>query len=117
MRRLVLILMLTLLPLQWTWAAAASLCLHEAESSVASAHFGHHVHEHQADIDASPDDGVAAIDTDCPSCHGAVTGVVMSASGAPYDWLGALLHGTPYRRTVTDGLPERLIRPPHSFPV
>jgi hypothetical protein len=116
MRRLVLILLLTLLPLQWTWAAAASLCAHEAESSAASAHFGHHAHEHQQDGGAESDDGIDAVDTDCPSCHGAVAGLVMSTLGALHDWLGAI-HATPYRRTVTDGLPERLIRPPHSSPV
>ncbi|MDC6168443.1 hypothetical protein [Paucibacter sp. XJ19-41] len=113
MRRFVLILMLTLLPLQWTWAAAASYCEHETEAS-AAAHFGHHQHEHQDSGDADVDG--SGIDADCPSCHGAVAGIMMVQPPKPQDW-PADSQATPYRRSVTDGLPERLIRPPHTSPV
>ena len=115
MRRFVLILMLTLLPLQWTWAAAASYCEHETEAS-AAAHFGHHQHEHQDSGDADADVDGSGIDADCPSCHGAVAGIMMVHPPKPHDWL-ADSQATPYRRSVTDGLPERLIRPPHTSPV
>lgn len=118
LRRLVLILMLALLPVQWTWAAAASVCQHEemvvnADGSSAPPHFGHHEHKHEADHDHGGSDGNGGIDVDCPSCHVAAPALLMPRLEAlpppPAEFTA-----TPYRRTVTAGLPEQLIRPPHS---
>ena len=115
MQRIVLILLLLLLPVQWTWAVAASVCRHE--SSVHANHFGHHEHrhDHQAgtipsidatdDVQSQSDSGVHA---DCATCHTAVPGLMMP----PPVVLGVqlpLLAFTPYQRSVTTGVPERLI--------
>lgn len=122
MQRIVLVFLMLLLPVQWTWAAAASICRHEA--SIHANHFGHHEHRHdqQASEPASVDVGGSADDSkaqgdfgahaDCASCHGAVSAVVMQATvvlSAPMPPSAS----TPYQRSVTTGLPERLIRPPH----
>lgn len=73
MRRCVLILMLVVLPFQFSWAAAAAYCRHEG--GVATQHFGHHQHEHNAQGKA--DDGGKSlknwdntvVDDDCSVCH------------------------------------------------
>jgi len=119
MQRIVLVLLLMLLPVQWTWAAAASICRHE--TSIHANHFGHHEHRHDHttsvtlsvdvadDIQGQSDSGVHA---DCATCHAAVPGLMMP----PAIVLGEqspLLALTPYQRSVTTGVPERLIRPPH----
>lgn len=114
LRRLVLILMLALLPLQWTWAAAASVCQHEeivatADGSLPSPHFGHHVHQHQGDEEAGPNE----LDLDCPSCHLGTPALLMPRLDPQPPLLAAHV-ATPYQRFITAGLPERLIRPPHS---
>lgn len=116
LRRLVLILMLALLPLQWTWAAAASVCQHEeivatADGSLPSPHFGHHEHQHQQDDGHEP--GQAGPDLDCPSCHVATPALLLPRLDPQPPLLAARV-ATPYQRSITAGLPERLIRPPHS---
>lgn len=122
MQRIVLVFLLLLLPVQWTWAAAASICRHE--SNIHANHFGHHEHrhDHQASTPVSVDAVDAADDTqaqgdfgahaDCATCHGAVPALVMQAAVV----LSAQLTpsaSTLYQRSVTTGVPERLIRPPH----
>lgn len=78
MRRALLICLMLLLPAQWGWAAAAKTCLHE--SGAVSAHFGHHLHQHEvsaSSVDAAnavADSGDAqgqpsADHADCGVCH------------------------------------------------
>ena len=111
MRRLVLILMLLVMSVQWTWAAASSICGHEQQQA-AIEHFGHHAHEHEGAAG-----NVADVDTDthadCGNCHGASTVLLVPAAEA-VPALQAERGATPYRRAVTVGIPERLIRPPHT---
>lgn len=119
MQRIVLVLLLMLLPVQWTWAAAASICRHE--TSVHANHFGHHEHRHDhttsvsSASDAAADEGVqteSGVHADCATCHAAVPGLMMP----PAVVMGVqapLSAFTPYQRSVTTGVPERLIRPPH----
>ncbi|MFM2066152.1 MAG: hypothetical protein RLZZ584_1061 [Pseudomonadota bacterium] len=54
MHRLIVRLLLLLLPMQLSWGVAAAYCGHEAAGSAAAAHFGHHVHVHQAPGHRSP---------------------------------------------------------------
>lgn len=118
LRRFVLILMLALLPLQWTWAAAASVCQHEeivagADGSIASPHFGHHEHKHEAGHEHGQA-GKGGVDVDCPSCHAAAPALLtLRLEPLPPELLA--FAATPYRRSITAGLPERLIRPPHGL--
>jgi hypothetical protein len=118
MRRLLLVLLMLILPTQWTWAAAASYCQHESGSSH-SQHLGHHEHRHtelktdQAAADAQ-DLQQAGEHADCPSCHGAGSAPLMQAPLSAHTADPARV-ATPYQRAVTDGIPERLIRPPHRF--
>lgn len=116
MRRLVLLLLL-LLPVQWTWAAAASVCRHE--SSIQAHHIGHHEHRHTpqagAGAEAGGTDEAAGhgfAHADCASCHAVVPALVTQPSALPPVQRPPLAF-TPYRRSVTVGIPERLIRPPH----
>lgn len=115
LRRLVLILLLAILPVQWTWAAAASVCQHESIAAGETPHFGHHEHQHHDDGAGVDIDG-PGVDTDCPSCHFAAPALLTPQAEAQPP-LPAAAAATPYRRSVTAGLPERLIRPPHAFPV
>lgn len=89
MRRLLLAFLLLFMPLQSIWAAASPYCGHEAAPQ--ASHFGHHVHEHQADEQAAPSQtsetpdhrGLATsgtADMDCHACHGAGSGMALSAS-------------------------------------
>lgn len=90
MRRLLLTFLLLFMPLQSIWAAASPYCGHEAAPQ--ASHFGHHVHEHQAEASAessskakeSPDHKAlatsGAADMDCHACHGAGSGMALSAS-------------------------------------
>ncbi len=89
MRRLLLVFLLLFMPLQSIWAAASPYCGHEAAPQ--ASHFGHHVHEHQADEQAAPSQtsetpdhrGLATsgtADMDCHACHGAGSGMALSAS-------------------------------------
>jgi len=121
MRRLLLILLMLIMTTQWTWAAVASACQHE--SGQASRHIGHHEHKHEGavgsllelgDADSSQPDAKSlfVLDADCATCHVGVLALL-----APGDALApALMQDaalTPYRRSITHGVPERLIRPPH----
>lgn len=89
MRRLLLTFLLLFMPLQSIWAAASPYCGHEAAPQ--ASHFGHHVHEHQADASAEPSKAEVtpdhkalatsgAADMDCHACHGAGSGMTLSAS-------------------------------------
>ena len=87
MRRLLAIVLLVLLPLQFSWAGVAPYCGHEEQAG--ANHFGHHEHQHPAEIgidaasDADLDAGstpttdvpagklAGAPDLDCGHCHGA----------------------------------------------
>lgn len=68
---------------QSSWALAAPYCQHER--TLASAHFGHHDHEHEAlAIAASGDTGDAAaaqtlagVDVDCSTCHASSHAIVL----------------------------------------
>jgi hypothetical protein len=76
-RRLLAIFVLAMLPLQFCWAAVAVYCEHETQGA---GHFGHHEHQHDADVepdaDAAPDADATGnkapgvIDLDCGHCHG-----------------------------------------------
>lgn len=119
MRRLLLVLLMLIMSAQWTWAAAASLCLHEVGGG--AQHFGHHLdHEHGQRQAAAPDEAKQAAaeqgdlhDADCATCHAGAAGLLPLAEPlAPEPLLS--MGRTPYRRSVILGLPERLIRPPHS---
>ncbi len=101
MHRMLLVFLLVFLPLQSIWAAASPYCGHESAPQ-ASQHFGHHVHEHQADAHqadlhaadakAAPAEAAHAgetsdhralttsgtVDMDCHACHGAGSGMVWS---------------------------------------
>lgn len=70
-KKLLFIFMLVLLPLQVSWAAVAVYCQHEQGQS---AHFGHHNHEHQAQLndqstDSSDKEKLSPVDSDCVVCH------------------------------------------------
>jgi hypothetical protein len=66
-KKFLLILLLTILPLQYSWAAAAVYCKHEQGSST---HFGHHSHQHKAQVD-EPDGEKKSKEFhgDCEYCH------------------------------------------------
>ena len=101
MRRLIAIFLLALLPLQFSWAAVAPYCGHEEQ--VDAAHFGHHEHQHHteaggsadadadAGADADPnttaavnaDQAPAAMDLDCPHCHGSFSVMPALPSALP----------------------------------
>ena len=116
MQRLVLILLLLIMPTQWVWASAASVCQHETSSS--TSHIGHHEHEHEPPLlkpqaELGDTQQQAGLDTDCLSCHGTISAPVMDAALALNE--GRRPPGaTPYQRAITQGVPDRLIRPPHS---
>lgn len=93
MRRLLLTFLLVFLPLQSIWAAASPYCGHEAAPQ--ASHFGHHAHDHHGDAaaaqtqpssaDETPDHKAltttATADMDCHACHGAGSGMALSATG------------------------------------
>lgn len=84
MRRFIAIVLMLLVPFQWSWSAAASLCEHEANG----AHFGHHVHKHEASPEVDgPDKGASngGYHADCHSCHLYVA-CVGSASSDRHLW-------------------------------
>lgn len=127
MRRFLLLLMMLVLSVQTTWAAASSVCRHEAAAQ--AAHFGHHAHAHQdaagmaqgepddaaGVAEGNPDDaGRDVIDADCGQCQ--LGANALAAGAAEIERTAPPPSGaTPYRRSVTHGLPERLTRPPHPF--
>ena len=71
MRRLIAIFLLLIVPLQLGYAAAAAYCQHKTGS--AAGHFGHHAHEHRAQVGADQDNGKGKLslqlDQDCGLCH------------------------------------------------
>lgn len=113
MRRLVLILFMFLLPLQWSWAAAGSACEHEESG----AHFGHHVHKHDAaSHEASssveePTDRTYGEHPDCDACHGLSAGVLASIEKLRTNWAGDKAVSS-YGRYLPDPPVKRFLRPP-----
>lgn len=99
-----------LLVLQATWSAAAEVCRHETVT--AQAHFGHHLHL-DADEPAQADNGPQVPHLDCVGCLGGLCAALLGWPAALAPALPQLRHATPYARSITDGVPERLIRPPH----
>ena len=109
MRRLITIVLLVLLPLQFSWAAVATYCGHEEPAS--AAHFGHHEHQHHANVgehaepvadldttaDAKGDKAPGALDLDCDHCHVYCSVMLTLPSGLP----GAL-SSTPPSATLDD---------------
>lgn len=99
MRRICVIVLLALLPFQFSWSAVASYCDHETQ--VGAGHFGHHVHQHDADTGldtdaASTSDGTSdtsivtkadkslgATDLDCGHCHGYCSAMLSAPPGVP----------------------------------
>jgi hypothetical protein len=116
MRRFLTIVLMLVLALQATWSVAASVCRHDV--ALEAPHFGHHEHADDAAQAGEAQDataGVAVPHLDCVGCHGglasALLGDIVAVDAVP-------LRGgvaTPYQRSITHGLPERLIRPPHFF--
>jgi hypothetical protein len=94
-RRFLAILLLAMLPLQFSWAAVATYCGHETQAG--AGHFGHHDHDHHADIasaaepaadlestaDVQGDKAPGAMDLDCGHCHGTCGVMLMQTSGLP----------------------------------
>lgn len=89
MRRFALIFLMLLLPLQSVWAAASAYCQHE--QGVATQHFGHHTHQHQASTDGNDGTGKSPLNVhaDCSICHlscpaaaESVRSTIVTASGS-----------------------------------
>ena len=84
MRSFVHVLLALLLLLQGTWAASASYCDHEQPS--ATAHYGHHVHQHLGQSDSSESVTkiqFAGVDLDCGTCHLGLGDAIMELVGIP----------------------------------
>ncbi|MGC3987141.1 MAG: hypothetical protein QM777_21690 [Pseudorhodoferax sp.] len=119
MRRFLSVVLMLVLMLQASWSAAAAVCQHEP--AAAQAHFGHHVHlddhadAHEAAAPAQADGGPQLPHLDCVGCHGGLCAALPGWSAALPAAMPEGAHATPYRRSITDGQPERLIRPPHRF--
>jgi hypothetical protein len=79
-KKILLILLLTILPIQYAWSMAAVYCQHEQGTTT---HFGHHGHQHQAQVGDDTDDGKPAkskVHGDCEVCHHAVQASVLDDS-------------------------------------
>jgi hypothetical protein len=117
MRRFLSIVLMLVLSLQATWSAAASVCRHDV--AVEAPHFGHHAHADEAApthaVQSDDAAGVQIPHLDCVGCHGGLCAVLLHAPVSSTAESQPDAAATPYRRSITDGLPERLIRPPHSF--
>ncbi len=114
MRRLLAFLLTLVLVLQSTWTAAAAVCQHEPATQ--QAHFGHHVDlqaPDQVHPDAASPAGPDMPHLDCIGCHALCAALAERPAFLPAPLL-AREHATPYRRSVTQGVPERLLRPPHT---
>nr|WP_308636220.1 DUF2946 family protein [Massilia brevitalea] len=73
--------MMLVLPAQYSWSAAAAYCQHE---NGASLHFGHHAHEHKAQVGEADDDGeMEKAHADCEYCHLFSHAFFTSASDGP----------------------------------
>lgn len=112
MRRFLSVVLMLVLLLQASWSAAAAVCQHEPVAL--EAHFGHHVHL-DAHAPAETESGPQLPHLDCLGCHGGLCAVLLGWPTALATGLPDVRHATPYQRSITDGLPERLIRPPHRF--
>lgn len=111
MRRFLFILLMLAMPLQSVWAAAAGYCSHEA--APASAHFGHHAHQHETDADngkASTNQTPPALDMDCQSCHGQ-TNALKQTSSTTALWTQALQRAPALRFVLPTPSPQRPERP------
>jgi len=79
-----LVMLSFLLPLQVAWGAAAAYCEHEVTTE-ASKHFGHHQHEHKADVHdtAAKKSSVkkSVVDNDCAACHMSSSALAADLSG------------------------------------
>jgi hypothetical protein len=117
MRRFLSIVLMLVLSLQATWSAAASVCRHDA--AIEAPHFGHHAHADEAtqshEVQTGDAAGVQVPHLDCVGCHGGLCAALLGCPGAGTAERQPDTAATPYQRTITTGLPERLIRPPHSF--
>ncbi len=114
MRRSLAYLLMFLLVLQSTWAAAAGVCGHEP--AAAASHFGHHVDLQTADQahPAANDPAAPALPhLDCIGCQALCAALVDVVAVLPLTH-AASDAATPYRRSITQGVPERLLRPPHT---
>ncbi len=91
MRALLSVLLAFFVVFQSSWALAAPYCQHEP--TLASAHFGHHEHEHETpsvaasgDVgDASAAEGPAGVDADCSACHASSPAIIFPIAQAPSD--------------------------------
>lgn len=116
MRRTLLVLLMLILSAQWTWAAVASVCEHETGKS--AVHLGHHEHQHDEAGTAAPDGKAPAsadnpaVHADCATCHAGMSALLAAADARPL-LIERDARPTPYQRSITHGVPERLIRPPH----
>jgi len=83
MRALLNALLVFFVVYQSSWALAVSYCQHER--TLASAHFGHHDHEHEALVAAASGDtgdsaaaqAPAGVDVDCSTCNASSPAIVL----------------------------------------
>jgi len=89
MRGLMIAVLAFLVVFQSSWALAAPYCQHER--TLASGHFGHHEHVHEApatfaDIGDPPaDPSPVGHDVDCSACHASSPAIVLLIASAPTD--------------------------------
>ena len=118
MRRWILMFLLVLLPMQLSWAAVASYCQHESGTAATTQHFGHHEHQHSADVapdaidhgDTSTEPtGTGAIDVDCGTCHAGCSTPVLQSLTLVMAKLPSALHSTSavHLSSQPASLPER----------
>lgn len=85
MRNLAILVLAFVVALQASWALAAPYCQHERDA--ATAHFGHHEHDHDSGLDVqvsaessgSMDGLLTGVDADCVGCHMAAPAVMLDA--------------------------------------
>lgn len=110
MRRWFTIFLLVFMPLQLSWAAGSVYCQHETGS--AAQHFGHHEHQHTADVERADNSSPKAnggIDADCGTCHaGCSTAIFESVSMLTLGVASDLHTGHQFRiSSHPPSLPER----------
>ncbi|MES2932688.1 MAG: DUF2946 family protein [Pseudomonadota bacterium] len=109
MKRLLLILLLTVLPLQMSWAVAAVYCQHEQANTVK--HFGHHSHDHQAQVNPADDqDSQYKVHTDCGYCHGVIQAAFLTPA-LPPAIPSALIYIEPHPPFFSSHIPDGPRRP------